>query len=170
MNDEIIVFELPDGSVRYATCPRKNKKPGETNSQWLLRVFNKTISGNPQYAGAKRILNPVMPDGKHLVPGPDDHPAEHAFPGAWRHLGGGNIGIDMPAARAVKLDRIREERNGRFPSLDAEWMKATGQKNQAQADLIEAKRQHLRELPQTVGLDAIETPEALAAFEPDWGV
>ena len=170
MNDEIIVFELPNGAIRYATCPRKNKKPGETNSQWLLRVFNKTISGNPQYAGAKRILNPVMPDGKHLVPGPDDHPAEHAFPGAWRHLGGGNIGIDMPAARAVKLDRIREERNGRFPSLDAEWMKATGQGDSAAATAIEAKRQHLRELPRTVDLEAIATPEALAGFQPDWGV
>ena len=168
MKDECIVFELPDGTVRYATCPRNYKKPGETKAQWLLRAFNKTVKDNPRYAGAKRILKPVMPDGEGLKPGPEDHPVEQAFGGAWRHLGGGNIGIDMPAARTIKLDRIRAERDGRFPPLDAEWMKATGQKKTAEADVIEAKRQHLRDIPQTAGLEAITTPEALAAFEPVW--
>lgn len=168
MNDEIIVWEMPDRTVCYATCAHSYKKPGETRTQWLLRAFNKTVKDNPQYAGAKRILNPVMPDRKPLVPGPDDHPVEHAFMGAWRHLGGGNIAIDMPKARALKLTRIRAERDGRFPPLDAEWMKATGQKKSMEADAIEARRQHLRELPQTVDLEAIATPETLAAFDPDW--
>ena len=63
MKDEIIVFELQDGLVRYATCPIANKKPGETRQQWLLRVFTKTVAGHPDLAGAKRILSPVMPDG-----------------------------------------------------------------------------------------------------------
>ena len=168
MNDEIIVFELPDGSVRYATCPSQNKKPGETKSQWLLRVFNKTITSNPEYTGAKRILNHIMPDGKPLVPGQNDHPVEHAFPGTWRHLGGGNIRIDMPSARVIKMDQIRRARDSYFPPLDAEWMKAMGQGDAAMSVRIETQRQHLRDIPQTVGLEAISTPEALMAFEPNW--
>ena len=168
MNDEIIVFELPDGSVRYATCPYNYKKPGETNQQWLLRAFNKTIAGNSNLAGAKRILNPVMPDGKALVPGPEDHPVEHAFRGAWRHAGGGQIAVDLPKARKIKMGRIRAGRNSRFPALDAEWMKAMGQGDNTVAAAIEAKRQILRDLPSTTDLNTLTTPEALAAFEPAW--
>ena len=169
MKDECIAFELPDGTVRYATCPFKYKKPGETTAQWLLRAFNKTVTGNPDYAGAKRILNPVMPDGKPLVPGPDDHTVEHNFTGAWRHSGAGKIVIDMPEARKIKMATIRVERDLRFPILDTEWMKATGQGNSAAAAIFEAKRQKLRDIPQTVNLGTVKTPEALAAFEPNWG-
>lgn len=160
---------MPDGMVIYATCPAENKRNGETQTQWLLRAFTKTVKDNPYFAGAKRILNPVMPDGLPLVPGEDDHPVEHAFPGAWRHAGGGKIVIDMPAARMVKMDRIRTERDERFPPLDAEWMRATGQKKTAEADLIEAKRQTLRDIPGAVDLTAIATPEELKEFVPDWG-
>ena len=42
----------------------RSKKPGETKAQWLLRAFKKTVEQNPKYAGAKRILNPIMPDGE----------------------------------------------------------------------------------------------------------
>ena len=163
MKDECIAFELPDGTVRYATCPYNYKKPGETTQQWLLRAFNKTVRDNPRYAGAKRILNPVMPDGEPFAPG-----KPKLFMGAWRHAAEGQIVVDMPAARKLKIDQIRGERDGRFPPLDAEWMKAVGQGDSAAAATVEAKRQHLRDLPQNLNLDAIETPEALAAFEPDW--
>lgn len=165
MKDECIAWEMPDGTVRYATCPARFKKPGETKTQWLLRAFNKTISGNPDLAVAKRILNPVMPDGRPLTPG-----LQKPFHVAWRHAGNGRIVVDMPTARKLKMAQIRAEREGRFPPLDAEWMKAMGQGNSAVAATIEAKRQHLRELPQTVDLEAIATPETLAAFEPDWEV
>ncbi|MEE8433321.1 MAG: hypothetical protein V3S64_00900 [bacterium] len=163
MKDECIAFELPDGTVRYATCPVRYKKPGETKTQWLLRAFHKTVAGNPDFAAAKRILNPVMPDGGPLTPG---QPKQ--FHAAWRHAGGGQIVVDMPAARKLKMDQIRAEREGRFPPLDAEWMKAMGQGNSAAGAAIEAKRQHLRELPQTVDLEAIATPEELETFEPAW--
>ena len=106
-----------------------------------------------------------MPDGGPLTPG-----QPKPFHMAWRHAGNGQIVVDMPAARALKMGRIRKERQRRFPSLDAEWMKAMGQGDSAMAATIEAKRQHLRDLPQTVGLEAIATPEALAGFQPDWGV
>lgn len=38
----------------------------------------------------------------------------------------------------------------------------------ARAAKVEAVRQQLREIPETVDLEANSTPEALAAFEPEW--
>ena len=161
MEDQIIVFELSSGEIKYATCPAKMKKPGETTREWLLRQFNKTVRDN--YPGAKRILDAVMPDGQPFAPG-----AKKLFYGAWRHAGGGQVTIDMLAARQIHMGDIRAERNARFPPLDAEWMKATGQKDSVRADAIEAARQALRDLPATIDMDAITTPEALEAFAPDW--
>ena len=74
----------------------------------------------------------------------------------------------MTIARAQRLTEIRAEREKWFAALDAEWMKATGQKNTARADAIEAVRQQLRDVPQTVDLEGIATPEALEAFQPEW--
>ena len=47
-------------------------------------------------------------------------------------------------------------------------MKATGQKNAARADAVESVRQQLRDVPQTVDLEGIATPEELEAFQPEW--
>lgn len=159
----MIVFELPDGSIRYATCAAKMKRPGEITSEWLLRVFNKTVRDN--YPGAKRMLNPVMPNGEVFRPG-----ARKLFYEAWRHAGGGNIEIDMPMAREIQLGKIRAERNRLLDESDRERARLDDVGTAPQKTAIAAYRQALRDLPTAIDLDAIMTPEALLAFEPLWPV
>lgn len=176
MEDQIIVWEMPGGEIRYATCPAKMKKPGQTKSEWLLRQFNKTVRDNPLYAGAKRILNAAMPDGQPFVPG-----AKKLFYGAWRHTGGGQITIDMPAARAIRMGKIRGERNAMLsnpanpkdkpgPFSDASMKRAEETGTAQQIDDLKAARQALRDLPATIDLESIATAEALEAFAPQWPV
>lgn len=73
---------------------------------------------------------------------------------------------DMPTARAICLDRLRAARTGKLSCLDRDWMRASGQKNTAEADRVEAKRQALRAFPETIApvLAAAQDIEALKAI------
>lgn len=99
---------------------------------------------------------------------PSDLPS-YRFRDCWR-LSGDAIKVDMPLARAQRIAEIRRERNARFAALDAEWMRAMGQKRLAEADAIEAKRQALRDIPATclTALVACTTPDALETYQPEW--
>ena len=120
MNDEIIVFGLPDGTVCYSVCSHEDKKPGETRSEWLHRVFTRTANSTPTFAGAVRIHNAVMPDGKPLTIGEDDHPAEHAVRDAWRHDGKGRIFIDPIEAERIRAEAQKPSLKERLVALESE--------------------------------------------------
>jgi hypothetical protein len=72
----------------------------------------------------------------------------------------------MDKARILHMERIRQARKSEFTRLDAEWMRATGQKDASLADQIEAERQALRDMPQTVDLSKAKTPSALQKLWP----
>lgn len=163
MTDECIVWEIPDGGVRYATCPAKGKRPGETKAEWLHRVFLKTTRDN--YPGAKRILNATIPNGEPFRPG-----AQKLFYPAWRHSGGGSIVIDMPEARGIRMAELRAERNRRLGESDGSMMQANEQGDLAIFEPLKLYRQQLRDLPAAIDLSGIETPETLTVFEPQWPI
>ena len=102
------------------------------------------------------------------------------FLDCWRH-NGKTVIVDMALAREQRLTEIRSERMSRFVALDAEWMRATGQKRAAEADAIEARRQLLRDIPQMlIGQKALDgvvckallsdcrTVEELETLVPTW--
>ncbi|MCZ6843436.1 MAG: hypothetical protein O7G32_11475 [SAR324 cluster bacterium] len=47
-------------------------------------------------------------------------------------------------------------------------MKATGQGDGKRAAAIEAARQTLRDIPQSIDLEKLATPEEMEGFEPQW--
>lgn len=171
MEDQVIVWEMPDGTIRYATCAAKAKRPGETKPEWLLRVFQ-TIT-RQDFLGAKRILRAVMADGKPLIPGSNDHLIEHRFSGAWLHTGDGKIHIDMPLARTQRMAEIRVKRNALL--FDADKMDDQQERNVRlklpdSLKNVDIYKQALCDLPATVDMERITTPEELAAFEPKWPI
>ena len=111
-------------------------------------------------------------------------PAEELPPAQWRDCwrwDSRGVAVDMPLARAQRLNELRAERDGRLAKLDGQWMRAMGQKNSTEADNIEAKRQLLRDIPQMLTGDRArdgacvvstladcKTPEDLGALEPAW--
>jgi hypothetical protein len=99
----------------------------------------------------------------------DVPPPSYRFRDCWR-VSSGAVSVDMPLARQQRLAEIRAERNEKFARLDAEWMRATGQKRTAEADAIEAKRQTLRDIPATAqtALESCKSTDDLESYQPEW--
>ena len=161
MEDQVIVFELPGGEIRYSVCPAKMKKPGETTPEWLLRVFNKTVRDN--FPGAKRINNAAMPDGQPFRPG-----AQKLFYDAWRSDGAGNIQIDMSVAREIRMNEIRAARNRKLEESDKEWLRILDLGTSNQQIRFKVYRQALRDIPQGIDMSTLNEAESLEAFQPNW--
>ena len=91
-----------------------------------------------------------------------DVPSDRSYRDAWTDDGRAIV-HDMPKARAIHLARLRKQRDARLAELDGPWMRATGQRDTAEADRVEAERQELRDLPSRIAsaLDAAETVDAL---------
>lgn len=70
------------------------------------------------------------------------------------------IDVDMPKARAIHLNRIREKRNAKLARLDVESIKAQDMNDNAALQTIRARKQELRDLPTTI------TPQINAALTP----
>ena len=72
----------------------------------------------------------------------------------------------MPTARGVHMDKIREVRNNELTKKDIEFMRAIEDGDiDAQAS-IKAKKQELRQIPQTFDLTT-DTPEELKEKWPE---
>lgn len=71
------------------------------------------------------------------------------------------IDVDMPKARSIHLNRIREKRNAELSRLDIESIKAQDINDNATLQTIRARKQELRDLPTTI------TPQINAALTPD---
>jgi hypothetical protein len=78
-----------------------------------------------------------------------DLPSDRAYRDAWKH-DKGVISLNMERARVICMDKLRDERKPILESLDIDWMKAIGTKNETLADEIESKRQALRDMPITL--------------------
>lgn len=91
-------------------------------------------------------------------------PKNREFRGAWRHEGD-VIDIDMPRARAIHLNRIRDVRNRLLEASDKALMRAQEQGHATEA--LVTYRKDLRDLPQTLDLSKATTAEALAEIWPE---
>lgn len=94
--------------------------------------------------------------------------AERTFREAWENAEGSIISVNMPKARDIWRDKIREERAKVFLQLDADFMRAleTG----ADTSAIVTEKQRLRDCPAHPDLDAASTPDEIKAFQPIKGV
>jgi len=91
-------------------------------------------------------------------------PEDRTYRGAWRDDGAGaQIVHDMGKAREIHLAGVRRARAAKLEGLDRDWMRATGQGKKRDADVIEAKRQALRDLPTTLGVEDAKTIDELKA-------
>jgi len=101
------------------------------------------------------------------------------FRPAWQFTPADGAGVNMVKARQLHFQRIRLARDARFPHLDAEFAKYDGQAQYGddigakaaavlQAKQVEARRQQLRNAPQSVEtqIAAAATTAALKAIWP----
>lgn len=107
----------------------------------------------------EEILAKSIPDGADFsVVQVDEIPSDRTFRDAWiKNID--KIQVDMPKARVIHMDRIRRVRDRELKETDVlvtREMEAGG----VTAGL-KAKRQELRNIPQTFNLDIHQTPESL---------
>ncbi len=89
------------------------------------------------------------------------------FFGAWECVDG-VVHVDMPKARLIHLDAIRQVRDAKLAALDMPYMRAIEAGDTAAQSAIAAAKQALRDIPHTIDLEQYTTPEALRAAWPAW--
>ena len=172
------LFQMPDGSITVLIVNEKMRLSGETDAQMLdreearLREPNVSELGGsrPQFGEWFDATGRKIREAAVRVCDMDvDALPSRRFRDCWRTNGTG-IHVDLPLARSQRLREIRTERDRRFAALDGEWFKAMGRGDAANAAVVDAKRQALRDVPQAAERDlaALTTPDALAAYGPVW--
>jgi hypothetical protein len=146
-----IVYTGPDGNVFICTPASGFQNPGESDDDFVQRVARKDVPPGVPYE--------IVEDSAL--------PTSRIFRNQWRFKNG-KVAVDMPLARIEKMARIRAARDKRLEETDREFIVAQKRKDNAKMAAAEAKSQILRDIPQTVDLNVIQTPEELEAFEPDW--
>jgi hypothetical protein len=96
----------------------------------------------------------------------DELPRDRTFRDAWVHTGNGRCEVDMDRARSIHMDRIRRARDAELAKLDVPYMKAQERGDQDAMIQIAAQKQALRDIPQTLDLNAARTPGELKALWP----
>jgi len=96
-----------------------------------------------------------------------DIPSQRDFRNAWTDHGT-HIGFDMPKARAMHMERLRNGRNIMLATTDGEMQRATEQGKAQDVAALKASRQALRDLPATyaAAIASAATADELRAIDP----
>jgi len=86
-----------------------------------------------------------------------DVPTDRYFRNAWRLDAG--IKTDMVHAQSIHLDELRKVRNKKLEELDITFQRALESKDTVNQDVIAAKKQALRDMPQTVVMGGLTEAE-----------
>ena len=76
------------------------------------------------------------------------------------------ITVDMPKARDIWRDKIREERAPKLEQLDVDFMRAVEADDATEKAAIATKKQALRDATDDPAIEAATTPEALKLVRP----
>jgi hypothetical protein len=76
------------------------------------------------------------------------------------------ITVDMPKARDIWRDKIREERKPKLEQLDVDFMRAVEADDATEKAAIATKKQALRDATSDPAIEAATTPEALKLVRP----
>lgn len=87
---------------------------------------------------------------------------DRTFRDAWKRNRAG-IEVDMPRARNIQRDRLRDQRAPLFAELDAAYMKADERGDQQEKKSIAAQRQRLRDITEDPRIESAQTPDELRA-------
>ncbi len=69
--------------------------------------------------------------------------------------------VDMPKARTIHRDALRQERNKRLAPLDVAYMRALERADTTAAQEIAAQKQKLRDIPAHPAIETAQTPDEL---------
>ena len=178
MVKKIITWVDLEGRYRV-TSPAYNdsaRPPGETEDECIARVVAKIKIhyGLPDshtfhfVEDADQKTRIAECGGQHFrCTGMPDEAGHHdARGGAWEMDTDGRPKINMPKARVVHMDKIRQARNAKLVNLDIPFMRAVESGSTADQLEIKTKKQVLRDIPANFVLSGYTTPNTLKAAWP----
>lgn len=171
MGNRVVVYAAPNGEVRVVNPDARAIEALRAKASRLAQPLTDEQAAAlicadavPTDAGAPAVVDPAnLPDRR--------------WQEAWR-LSGGSIVIDMPAARALFLARLRAARESVWPALEALDRKhdsaiaAAGENKERRAAAEQAKAAHeadkqaWRDMPETLGVEKAQTLDQLVALWP----
>ena len=146
-----IIFTRPDGGISVVT-PALNtfgEAKGFTEADAEQRAWDKLPADaiNPRWADTGEV------------------PTDRGFRNAWEDTG--KIGVNMPKAREIHKDHLRQKRAPLLTALDVEYQRTDEQGDMALKAKIVAKKQALRDVTKHPAIAAAKTPDELKAAIPD---
>ena len=137
-----------------------NVEYAESEDEFISRIQSKDVPSD--------AMNVAVVDDA-------DRPANRVFRNAWRQTGALAPHVDMPLARAIKTDLIREERAKVLPpngmgALDVKLRDAMADGNTAEITRLRAAIQQWRDLPAATQDDLTDmtNPSSLEKWQPVW--
>lgn len=161
LDQEFVAITRPDGSIEimgFMTLARGSEKP--QGAEWVVDGWWRR-EPTPDLIELE-IRKSGKPFTSWKIIDPVSLPAR-----SYREaltFDGERFSHDMPKARSLYLKRLRAKRGPILDQLDREWHRANGRGDSSAAEAIEAKREELRELPATIGVDTASTIEELEAL------
>ena len=140
----------PDGTVSIVHPAPNSRKPEESQTEWLNRVFEKATPEGITYNDMD--ISSI--------------PADRTFREAWE-VNEDLVTVNMPKARSIHMDRIRALRNQKLSTLDFDYMLAFENNDETKMQDIAGLKKILRDIPQNFDLTVASTPEELKGMMPD---
>jgi len=94
---------------------------------------------------------------------PSDISTDRTFRNAWKP----DLTVDMPKAREIHKDKLRELRQPILDVLDIAFLRAEEKGDKTEKDIIIAKKQALRDITNDPRIAAAKTPEELKTVIPE---
>lgn len=145
-----IAYTRSDGGVSIVIPAPGARRDNETDEQFVERIRQKDV---PKGATNVRIIDEA------------EHPSDRTFRNAWK-LGQAGIEVDMPKARGIHRERLRQMRAPLLAALDVEYQRADERGDTTEKQRIAAKKQALRDVTADPAIEAASTPEQLKAVIP----
>lgn len=146
MSEVLIAISRKDGGVSIKSIPTLtgavDASVVDAEIQKWMTTLGSDLNAWTPIAGWRPIARSEIPSDREFRNALTDHPTD-------------GLVHDVEKAKGIAIDRVRELRNVELAQWDVLWQSAMGQKDQATADAIDAKRQILRDMPNdlTVALD-----------------
>lgn len=96
-----------------------------------------------------------------------DGSLDRTFRGAWKFSQVNGVDVDMPKAREIWKNKLREARKPKLEALDVEAMRAVEDGDNAKTREVKQKKQALRDVTVDPRIEAAQTYEELKAVWPE---
>jgi len=172
-----VAISLDDGRLAIMRFHTDGTGPGlvygshwvdEKNGHWEREATPANVDqeiARTNFHGANAVGYRILSEAEASIPELGERPENRLFRDALKDNKTA-VEHDIDKARNVHLSRVRAARGPVLDQLDRDWQRAKGQGDKRACEAIEAKRQELRDLPTTLGVEGATTVEELKAMWP----